>query len=203
MADSALAVAPPPHSSPARTQRFAAVGHGARARRAGAAALAGLTDALRRSAAGAAFTLALLGPGASFADEARPLAADPELEARVMKLSAELRCLVCQNQTIADSHAGLAIDLRNQVREMLRQGKSEKEVLAYMTARYGDFVLYRPPMKETTALLWLGPAMLFAGGIGVLVLVLRRRARAGDEAFEPDPGVDDDERPGPAGQPVR
>lgn len=128
----------------------------------------------------------------AFADEAQPLAADPALEARVMKLAAELRCLVCQNQTIADSNAGLAIDLRNQVREMLRQGKSDKEVLAYMTARYGDFVLYRPPMKETTALLWLGPLVLFAGGVAVLVLVLRRRARAGDEAFEPDPDNDDE-----------
>ncbi|MBL8348098.1 MAG: cytochrome c-type biogenesis protein CcmH [Rubrivivax sp.] len=135
----------------------------------------------------------------SVAAPAQPLAADPELEARVMKISAELRCLVCQNQTIADSHAGLAIDLRNQVREMLRQGKSEKEVLAYMTARYGDFVLYRPPMKESTALLWLGPVLLFGGGVIMLFFVLRRRARASDDAFEPDPEPDDD----PARQPVR
>ena len=118
---------------------------------------------------------------------AQPTAADPELEARVMTIAAELRCLVCQNQTIADSHAGLAIDLRNQVREMLRQGKSRDDVVAYMTARYGDFVLYRPPLKESTALLWLGPALLFAAGFGLLVLMLRKRARAGDEQFEPDP----------------
>jgi cytochrome c-type biogenesis protein CcmH len=130
---------------------------------------------------------------------AQPLTADPELEARVMKISAELRCLVCQNQTIADSNAGLALDLRNQVREMLRQGKTDKDVLAYMTARYGDFVLYRPPMKDTTALLWLGPVLLFAGGVLVLVLVLRRRARASDDAFEAEPEPDDD----PARQSVR
>ncbi|MBL8289465.1 MAG: cytochrome c-type biogenesis protein CcmH [Rubrivivax sp.] len=130
------------------------------------------------------------------AGPAQPLAADPQLEARVLKVTAELRCLVCQNQTIADSHADLAVDLRNQVREMLRQGKTEAEVLAYMTARYGDFVLYRPPMKESTVLLWLGPGLLMAGGLAALVMVLRRRARAGDEAFEPDPGVEDDDERG-------
>ena len=79
--------------------------------------------------------------------------AEPQLEKRVMAVAVELRCLVCQNQTIADSNAGLAVDLRNQTREMLRAGKSEREVLDYMTARYGDFVLYRPPVKPTTALL--------------------------------------------------
>lgn len=150
-------------------------------------------------AAAALACVAAFGLSPVVAGEAQPLTADPELEARVMKISAELRCLVCQNQTIADSHAGLAIDLRNQVREMLRQGKSEKEVLAYMTARYGDFVLYRPPMKESTALLWLGPVLLFGGGVIMLFFVLRRRARAGDDAFEPDPEPDDD----PARQPVR
>jgi len=139
----------------------------------------------------------------ALAAEAQPLAADPVLEARVMKLAAELRCLVCQNQTIADSHAGLAVDLRNQVREMLRQGRSDAEVLAYMTARYGDFVLYRPPMKETTALLWLGPLLLFGGALLALVLVLRRRARAGDEAFEADPGPDEDDAARAARQPAR
>jgi cytochrome c-type biogenesis protein CcmH len=142
----------------------------------------------------------LAAPAPAHAAEALPTAADPALEARVLKLAAELRCLVCQNQTIADSHAGLAVDLRNQVREMLRQGKSDKEVLAYMTARYGDFVLYRPPLKDSTALLWLGPAALFGAGIVVLVLVLRRRARAGDDAFEPDPEPLEDD--GAARRPV-
>ncbi|MCW5634890.1 MAG: cytochrome c-type biogenesis protein CcmH [Rubrivivax sp.] len=145
-------------------------------------------------------SLAAVAVAPALAAPAQPAAADPELEARVLKLAAELRCLVCQNQTIADSNAGLAQDLRNQVRDMLRQGRSEREVLDYMTARYGDFVLYRPPMKESTALLWLGPGLLFAGGLLVLVFVLRRRARAGDDAFEPDPGVDeDDEGQGGAG----
>ncbi len=159
-----------------------------------------LAQAVRRLLGLSAIVLFMVAaPGPARAAEALPLAADPELEARVMKLAAELRCLVCQNQTIADSNAGLAVDLRNQVRDMLRQGKSDKEVLAYMTARYGDFVLYRPPMKESTALLWLGPAVLFGAGLVVLVVVLRRRARTGDEAFEPDPEPDDD----PARQPVR
>ena len=94
------------------------------------------------------------------AAEAQPAAADPALEARVMAVAAELRCLVCQNQTIADSNADLAVDLRRQVREMLSQGKSEREVIEYMTARYGDFVRYRPPIKSSTALLWFGPAAL-------------------------------------------
>jgi cytochrome c-type biogenesis protein CcmH len=100
-----------------------------------------------------------------WAGEAAPAAEDPVLEKRVMAISAELRCLVCQNQTIADSHAELAVDLRNQVREMLRKGQSQEEIVAYMTARYGDFVLYRPPLKESTAMLWFGPALLLLGGL--------------------------------------
>ena len=113
-------------------------------------------------------------------------AAITALDARVQAIAAELRCLVCQNQTIADSHAGLAIDLRRQVREMLQAGKNEREIIDYMTARYGDFVLYRPPVKTSTALLWFGPALLLVGGVVVLVTVLRRRARLGAEQFEPD-----------------
>jgi cytochrome c-type biogenesis protein CcmH len=148
-----------------------------------------LRPALRRclAACSAAGLIGLMALQGAVAAPAQPTAADPALEARMMEIAAELRCLVCQNQTIADSHAGLAIDLRNQVREMLRQGKSRDDVIAYMTARYGDFVLYRPPMKESTALLWLGPALLFATGVGLLVVMLRKRARAGDEQFEPDP----------------
>lgn len=118
--------------------------------------------------------------------------ADPALEARVLKLSAELRCLVCQNQTIADSNADLALDLRRQVREMLQQGRSDREVLDFMTARYGDFVLYRPPVRSDTALLWFGPAALMLVGLGVLVVVLRRRAALPDDQFEPDADPDDD-----------
>src|SRR5687767_14791481 len=114
---------------------------------------------------------------------ARDAAADPSLERRMLRIANELRCLVCQNQTIADSQA----DLGRQVREMLQRGDSESEVIAYMTERYGDFVLYRPPVKAATWLLWFGPALLLAGGLGTLAWVLRRRQRLGDERFEPDP----------------
>ena len=128
---------------------------------------------------------ALLGAAAA-AKEALPEAADPALEARMTRITAELRCLVCQNQTIADSNAGLAVDLRRETREMLRQGKSDAEIIAYMTARYGDFVLYRPPLKSTTALLWFGPAAMLALGAAGLVLVLRRRTRLSAASFEAD-----------------
>jgi cytochrome c-type biogenesis protein CcmH len=113
------------------------------------------------------------------AQEARPMAADPALEQRVLKLSENLRCLVCQNETIAASHADLAVDLRNQVREQLKAGKSEREILDFMVQRYGDFVLYTPPLKATTLLLWIGPFLLLAAMGFVLVRVLRqRRAQA-------------------------
>jgi len=125
-------------------------------------------------------------PGLAFAREAAPAADDPVLEARVMRIAAELRCLVCQNQTIADSHADLAQDLRRQVREMIQQGRSDAEIIDFMTARYGDFVLYRPPLKGTTWLLWFGPALLLVGGLAVLVMVLRKRLRMSADRFEPD-----------------
>lgn len=108
------------------------------------------------------------------AGEAQPVAANPALEKHVMALSHELRCLVCQNQTIADSNAELAVDLRNQVREKLEQGMSDKDIQDYMVQRYGDFVLYRPPVKTTTWLLWFGPFLLLLGGIIFLGLKLRR-----------------------------
>jgi cytochrome c-type biogenesis protein CcmH len=105
--------------------------------------------------------------------------ADPALEKRVVGLAHELRCLVCQNQTIADSNAPLAVDLRNQIREQLTQGASEQDVIGFMVARYGDFVLYRPPLKATTVALWAGPFLLLALGIFVLVRrLVRRRAPA-------------------------
>ena len=112
----------------------------------------------------------------SLAAESQPVATDPALEARVNGLAAELRCLVCQNQSLADSHADLAIQLKGQVRDQLRAGRSEKQVIAYMTERYGDFVLYRPPLKASTVLLWAGPALLVAGGLSVLGWGLRRKA---------------------------
>ena len=124
------------------------------------------------------------------AREAAPAAADPALEARVMRISAELRCLVCQNQTIADSTSGLAEDLRREVREQLRRGATDEQVVQFMTDRYGDFVRYRPPFKAATAVLWVGPGVLLVGGIITLALVLRRRNRLAPDRFEPD--LDDD-----------
>ena len=120
------------------------------------------------------------------AKEALPASADPALEARVQAVAAELRCLVCQNQTIADSTSDLANDLRREVREQLKRGVSDEQVVQYMTDRYGDFVRYRPPLKSSTALLWFGPALLLAGGLGALALVLRRRSKLAPEAFEAD-----------------
>ena len=120
------------------------------------------------------------------AAEAVPAAADPALEARVMRVAAELRCLVCQNQTIADSHSGLAEDLRREVREQLRRGVSDEQVVQYMTDRYGDFVRYRPPFKSSTVLLWAGPAVLLLAGLTTLFLVLRRRSRLAADQFDPD-----------------
>jgi len=123
---------------------------------------------------------------AAHANEAAPAAADPVLEARMTRITAELRCLVCQNQTIADSNADLAQDLRRQVREMLARGDDDAKIIQYMTDRYGDFVLYRPPMKATTMLLWFGPALMVVLGLAALAVVMRRRARAAAAQFEPD-----------------
>jgi cytochrome c-type biogenesis protein CcmH len=100
---------------------------------------------------------------------------DPALEARATRLAAELRCLVCQNQTLGDSHAGLALDLKRALREQVRAGRSDAEVLDYMAQRYGDFVLYRPPLKATTAALWFGPFALLGVGAAVHALVARRQ----------------------------
>ncbi len=111
----------------------------------------------------------------AWAGEARPMAQDPELEKRVEAVSAELRCLVCQNQTIADSHAELAIDLKNQVREMLRSGKTNDDVVNYMVDRYGDFVRYKPAVKPTTYFLWFGPGILVVVGLIILMVTLRNR----------------------------
>jgi cytochrome c-type biogenesis protein CcmH len=99
---------------------------------------------------------------------------DPALDRRVTNLAHELRCLVCQNQTLADSNADLAVDLRNQIREQLKAGKSERDVIDFMVTRYGDFVLYRPPVKALTAALWLGPFVLLALGAWLLLRRLRK-----------------------------
>jgi cytochrome c-type biogenesis protein CcmH len=128
----------------------------------------------------------LLAWGGATAKEAVPVAADPALEARLLRITAELRCLVCQNQTIADSQSGLADDLRREVREQLRKGATDEQVVQFMTDRYGDFVRYRPAFKASTALLWVGPAALLVIGLGSLALVLRRRSRLAPDRFEAD-----------------
>ncbi|MEK7436245.1 MAG: cytochrome c-type biogenesis protein [Pseudomonadota bacterium] len=131
-----------------------------------------------------ALLLGLILAGSVFAKEAPTVAADPVLEKRVMALASELRCLVCQNQTIADSNAELAIDLKNQVREKLKQGESEEKIIEYMVARYGDFVLYRPPVKATTLPLWVGPfALLLAALAGLFYYIMQRRRSAPAQAL--------------------
>ena len=112
---------------------------------------------------------------AAHAKEAVPLSADPALEARVMKVAEELRCLVCQNETIAASQADLAVDLRKQIRSKLQQGQSEAQILDFMVARYGEFVRYRPAFNATTAMLWMGPFLLLALAAYVLLKNIRRR----------------------------
>jgi len=143
----------------------------------------------RQVIAGLCFVLAAL---STHAVEAPPVAANPQIEARMMAISNELRCLVCQNQTIADSHAELAVDLRQEIREMIAAGQSDQQIRDYMTERYGDFVLYRPPFKASTMVLWLGPALLLLLAVGTLIRVLRRRQSLGADAFEPETDADTD-----------
>lgn len=112
------------------------------------------------------------------AREAPPTAQDPVLEARVLAIAEELRCLVCQNETIAASHADLAVDLRKQIRTQLVQGRSTEQILDFMVQRYGDFVLYRPPLKASTLLLWGGPFLLLVLATVGLVMNIRKRRRA-------------------------
>lgn len=121
---------------------------------------------------------AFFGSNLAFADAAyeAAVATDPVAEKRLQGLSEELRCLVCQNQTIADSNAELAQDLRKEIRGMIKEGKSDKEIIDFMVTRYGDFVLYRPPVKGITLLLWGGPVGLMLFGLFALVRYLRRRA---------------------------
>src|SRR6059058_4209215 len=116
----------------------------------------------------------------SIAKDAQPNE-DPQIEQRMKNLTEQLRCLVCQNETLADSRADLAEDLRKQIREQMKAGKSDKEIIAYLTDRYGDFVLYKPPVKATTYLLWFGPFVLLFAGTGVLYRYLKRRRELIDE----------------------
>ena len=107
--------------------------------------------------------------------EAQSSADDPVIETRLMKLSQELRCLVCQNETLADSRADLAEDLRREIREQMKAGKTDQEIIAFLTQRYGDFVLYRPPVKPTTYLLWFGPFVLLLAGLAILFRYVKQR----------------------------
>lgn len=113
-----------------------------------------------------------------FAKEAVPLAQDEAAEKRLVAISSELRCLVCQNESLSGSNAELAHDLRREIRTQISAGKSDGEIRDFMVSRYGDFVLYRPPLKGTTLLLWFGPGLLFVGGLVALIRYLRRRDSA-------------------------
>lgn len=117
---------------------------------------------------------------ANAAKEALPNAEDPEIEQRLVNLAEDLRCLVCQNESLAGSHAELAEDLRREIRTQMKAGKDDREVIAYLTERYGDFVLYRPPFKPVTYLLWLGPLLFLGIGGGAWVMTLRRRRAVQD-----------------------
>jgi cytochrome c-type biogenesis protein CcmH len=125
--------------------------------------------------------------GSSPSPTAPPIPSDPVLEKKVLELSNELRCLVCQNQTIADSNADLAVDLKNQVRKQLSEGRSKEEILKYMTERYGDFVLYKPPFNAATIMLWVGPFLLMLLGLFFLIRQIKqRRQDLLAESFSPE-----------------
>ena len=120
-------------------------------------------------------SFAISGIGFAQSNAAPSVSDNPALEKRVLEVSNELRCLVCQNQTIADSNADLAVDLKNQVRQQLSEGRSKQEILKYMTERYGDFVLYKPPFNAATLMLWVGPFLLMLLGLIVLVRQIKQR----------------------------
>ena len=132
------------------------------------------------------FALALAACGFAWGQSAEIANPDPKVEARLKAIAHELRCLVCQNQTIADSDAPLAVDLRKQTRAMIAAGKSDEEIRGYMVDRYGDFVLYKPPFNAATAVLWMAPALLVLGGLAGLALMLRRRKVPAATAAGPD-----------------
>ena len=122
--------------------------------------------------------LCVLSFGSSFAKDAVPLADDPVLEQRLISISEEMRCLVCQNESLAGSRSDLANDLRREIRTLIKEGKSDDQIRSFMVERYGDFVLYRPPVKPTTWLLWIGPFVILLIGIAGLLTYLRRRNNA-------------------------
>jgi cytochrome c-type biogenesis protein CcmH len=119
--------------------------------------------------------LCLLSIGISQAKDAAPLVDDPVTEQRLISISEEMRCLVCQNESLAGSRSDLANDLREQIRVLIKEGKSDEQIRNFMVERYGDFVLYRPPVKPITWLLWLGPFIILLIGVAGLFTYLRRR----------------------------
>lgn len=119
--------------------------------------------------------LFLITPSVGWSKEAIPVAEDPIIEKRMLALTMDLRCLVCQNESIADSRADFSNDIRREIREQIKANKTDQEIVQFLVDRYGDFVLYNPPMKPTTILLWFGPAILFLIGLGSLIVYLRRR----------------------------
>ncbi|MBK6958548.1 MAG: cytochrome c-type biogenesis protein CcmH [Nitrosomonas sp.] len=121
------------------------------------------------------FFLFLLIPSVGCSKEAVPVAEDPVIEKRMLALTMDLRCLVCQNESIADSRADFSNDIRREIREQIKANKTDQEIVQFLVDRYGDFVLYNPPMKPTTILLWFGPVILFIIGLGSLIVYLRRR----------------------------
>lgn len=126
-------------------------------------------------------------PMLGYAGEAKDMAADPVLEKRMIGLAEKLRCLVCQNESLASSHAELAEDLRREVREQMAKGMNDQEIIDYLVARYGDFVLYEPPVKSYTLLLWFGPFALLLAGVGGLIYQLRsRRESVPETALSPE-----------------
>lgn len=123
-----------------------------------------------------------LGSLAVHANEAQPLAEDPVVEKRMVTISEELRCLVCQNESLAGSRADLALDLKREIRSLIKAGKSDAEIMDFMVSRYGDFVRYRPPVNPVTWLLWFGPFLLLAGAVYGLVRMVRNSQRGGATA---------------------
>ncbi len=119
----------------------------------------------------------LMSPGLSWSKQAIPMAEDPEVEKRMLALTEDLRCLVCQNESIADSRADFSNDIRREIREQIQANKTDKEIIEFLVDRYGDFVLYNPPMKPTTILLWFGPLILFIVAVWSLIAYLRSRSR--------------------------
>jgi len=147
--------------------------------------------------------LVLLVFGQAIGQQAQPLTDDPVLEKRLNNLSKELRCLVCQNETLADSQADLAEDLRREIREQMRAGKSDQEIINFLTQRYGQFILYRPRVTPTTYLLWFGPFVLLLAGLALLFNYIRKRRdqieehpltvvqrKMAEELLSPDSGKD-------------